>query len=154
MALLLIRHAKAGSRREWPGDDLLRPVSRAGAAQAESLIPLLAPFRVRRVLSSPFLRCVQTVEPLARAAGMDVEEVDELAEGRAGKAIALVSSLIGGPPVALCTHGDVVPDVLEWATDDEGAQIDGPARCPKGSTWVFDDEDGRIVRARYLPPPA
>src|SRR5207302_2782924 len=89
VALLLIRHAKAGSRREWLGDDQLRPVSHTGATQAESLIPLLAPFGVRRVLSSPFVRCVQTVEPLARAAGIEVEVVEELAEGRAGKAVAL-----------------------------------------------------------------
>ena len=132
---------------------MLRPLSRAGVAQAKRLVPLLAPYAPRRVLSSPFVRCVQTVEPLAAAVGVEVETAEELAEGRAGKASALVSSLVGGPVTALCTHGDIVPEVLQWLVEDEGAVLDGPPRWAKGSTWVLEDEGGRITRARYLPPP-
>ena len=61
MAVLLVRHAKAGSRKDWSGDDRLRPLSKAGHRQAEALVPLLVGYPITRVLSSPFVRCVQTV---------------------------------------------------------------------------------------------
>jgi 8-oxo-dGTP diphosphatase len=153
VTILLIRHGKAGSRREWDGDDLLRPLSRPGVAQAHGLVAVLRPYGVRRVLSSPFTRCRQTVEPLAEDAGVEVEPAEELAEGRSGKAIALVASLAGGPPVALCTHGDIVPEVLQWLVQEENAELESAGGWAKGSTWVLDDRDGRIVRARYTPPP-
>ena len=153
MAILLIRHGKAGSRREWDGDDSLRPLSRPGVAQAQGLVPLLRPYGVQRVLSSPFTRCRQTVEPLAEEVGVEVEPAEELAEGRPGKAIALVASLAGGPAVALCTHGDIVPEVLQWLVQEEAAELESAGGWAKGSTWVLDDLDGRIVRARYIPPP-
>jgi hypothetical protein len=60
-----------------------------------------------------------------------------------------VRSLLRAPGTAvLCTHGDVIPDVLDTL------ECEWDDRCEKGSTWVLGaDEDGR-VRGRYLPPPA
>ena len=62
MALLLVRHAKAGNRFDWDGEDVDRPLSTAGRRQAAGLVDELAPYSVKRVLSSPFRRCVETVE--------------------------------------------------------------------------------------------
>jgi len=81
MPLLFLRHAQAGNRLKWEAPDRLRPLSEEGRLQAEALIALYAPLPVTRVLSSPYVRCVQTVEPLAVALGLDVEERSELAEG-------------------------------------------------------------------------
>ena len=65
--LLLVRHAHAHARKEWSGDDRLRPLSANGLRQAEGLIAVFGNFaRPSRVLSSPYLRCMQTVEPLRR----------------------------------------------------------------------------------------
>ena len=52
----------------------------------------------------------------------------------------------------LCTHGDLVPDLIE-AIVRRGAVIDGATDWRKGSTWVLAREDGRIVRAHAVPPP-
>jgi 8-oxo-dGTP diphosphatase len=80
--VLLIRHASAGDRYEWEGDDRLRPLDERGRRQANQLVALLEQYEITRLLSSPFLRCIQTVEPLAQARGFDIEIRDELSEER------------------------------------------------------------------------
>lgn len=104
LSLLVIRHARAGKRSEWVGDDRLRPLDKRGTKQARALVDALAPFEVTRVLSSPYDRCVQTVEPLAAARGVFVEARDELGEDRqADQGVELARSL-AGEPVAICVH--------------------------------------------------
>lgn len=141
--VLLVRHAAAGRRR--PGaQDHLRPLSERGRRQADALVGLLAPYRPARIVSSPSLRCVETVLPLAAHLGLAVEESAELAEGRGAAAAALVDG--AGPDVTvLCSHGDVVPELL-WVLAPAAA---GEPGCAKGSTWVVEGGE-----ARYLPPPA
>jgi phosphohistidine phosphatase SixA len=111
--LVLIRHASAGDREMWSGDDSLRPLDERGWGQAEGLVAALGPYDIERVLSSPALRCVQTVEPLASHLGVEIEERLELMEGASREeALALVGELRGSP-AALSTHGDVVFELLE-----------------------------------------
>jgi 8-oxo-(d)GTP phosphatase len=139
--LLLVRHASAGKRRRWTGDDRLRPLDERGRRQAEGLVATLTRFRLERILSSPYLRCTQTVEPLAVALGIPVEEVDELAEG-VGRGPALAFALgLAGTVAVLCTHGDVVQDLV----GDES---------PKGSTWVLVPDAEGLSPAELLPPTA
>lgn len=108
---VLVRHGSAGGRERWTGDDRLRPLDERGLKQARGLVSPLVELGVDRVCSSPYLRCVQTVEPLARELGVELEERDELAEGAPVEAVrALLDELSGTP--ALCTHGDVVEAVL------------------------------------------
>src|SRR5439155_1800023 len=78
--LALVRHADAGSRHDWDGDDAERPLTRRGRRQASRLVELLAPYPVSRIVSSRAARCVQTVEPLAAARRLSIEAVDELFE--------------------------------------------------------------------------
>ena len=149
--LLLVRHAHAGSRHDWDGDDHDRPLSPRGERQATALVALLAPFSPQRVLTSPYERCVATVTPLAEHLGVALERVAELEEGRSGEAIRLLGVLAGETVVA-CSHGDVVQDtVLTLA--ERGVAIDGAERWQKGSVWALDTHEGRFVRASYLPPP-
>ena len=82
MPILLVRHAHAGRRSAYKGDDRTRPLSKRGAAQAQALVPLLAEYRPQRILSSPYVRCCATVQPTAEALGLPVESIEELAEGR------------------------------------------------------------------------
>jgi phosphohistidine phosphatase SixA len=100
---VLVRHASAGDRHHWEGDDRLRPLDARGRRQAEELVDLLLPHRIRRVVSSPYARCVETVEPLAAALGVEVELDERLAEG-AGRAAA---ELLAEDGLVVCTHGDV-----------------------------------------------
>jgi 8-oxo-dGTP diphosphatase len=105
---VLLRHASAGDRDHWDGPDLLRPLDKRGRRQATELAELLRPFGLRRVVSSPYTRCVETVGPLAAALGVPLEEDDRLAEGAAPGA----DELLQEDGVLACTHGDIVVDVL------------------------------------------
>jgi len=105
---VLVRHASAGDRAHWVGDDRLRPLDERGRRQAEALVDDLRPFNVRRVVSSPYTRCVETVEPLAAARGLEVELDDRLAEG----AGYVAAELLDEEGVVACTHGDVAHDLL------------------------------------------
>ena len=80
MALYLIRHAKAGDRSTWDGDDRVRPLTSSGRLQAERLAGRFVGVAVERVLSSPFTRCRQTVAPIAAARNLQVEPTPSLSE--------------------------------------------------------------------------
>ena len=136
MSLLLVRHATAGESSEWQGDDRARPLDARGARQAEGLVRHLADFELDRVVSSPYLRCVQTMEPLARARALEIEQDEALGADRLDE-VPLVLERLRGQQVAVCTHGD-----LPWL---------GDRPFKKGSVWVL-DEAGQP--ADYLPPAA
>jgi 8-oxo-dGTP diphosphatase len=150
-AVLLIRHAHAGTRGDWLGEDKLRPLTQKGFRQAVSLVRRLDGWAPARILSSPYVRCVQTVLPLADDRGVKVEEVDELAEGAGRAALELVRGL-ADRPVALCTHGDVIPDVLIALADEHRLDLGPAPHQAKGSTWVLEHHRGRFVKAIYIPP--
>jgi 8-oxo-dGTP diphosphatase len=147
----VVRHAKAGSRRRFEGDDRLRPLSGNGRKQADALVPLLARLDIARVLTSPYTRCVQTVEPLAGELGVEVEVDEGLAEG-ADWTYALAMIERASAPIVLCSHGDVVGDLMHHLAA-RGVPLDDD-RIEKGSTWVVRVEEGEVVKARYLAPPA
>ena len=146
----LVRHAKAGSRERWTEPDRDRPLTEAGRIQAERLAHVLAP-DTRRVVSSPYLRCVQTVAPLAEAKGLRVEEEDRLAEG-ADPDWAL-GQLVAIPGSVVCTHGDVVASIVTTLADAH-VPMTGGMQWAKGGTWAFTVSGGRITAGRYLPPPS
>ncbi|MGI9033849.1 MAG: SixA phosphatase family protein [Acidimicrobiales bacterium] len=157
MPLFLVRHAHAGRRKNWDGPDRLRPLSRRGRRQAAGLVEVVelhSDRGVARVLSSPYVRCAQTVESLAARSGLVVEEVAELAEGASTPdTVALLRRLVDTTAVA-CTHGDVVPAVLDAFACEDGLVLPDDYPYAKGSTWELEAEGGRFVRARYFPPPA
>src|SRR5690349_10584054 len=154
MTLYLVRHAKAGDRNAWVDDDRLRPLSGRGQRQAHQLVDLLADAKFDRILSSPYVRCMQTVVPIAGARGLPVEPVDALAEpGNLHDGLVLLRKHATGGAL-MCMHGDLMPMLLEHF-DAAGVDIVDDLRWPKGCTWILDtDNTGEVVRARYVPPPA
>ena len=155
MAVYLVRHAKAASRRDWIGDDRDRPITEPGTAQAAALAERLGRVRPARLVSSPFVRCIQTLEPLAARIGLAVETEDALGEG--AELAQVVKILMSVPDRAvLCSHGDVIPDVI-GTLERRGMVIEGEPNWRKGSVWVLErDESGRddaFSRARAWPPP-
>ena len=150
--LYLIRHASAGDRGAWRGNDSERPLDDVGRGQAAAIAAALTAAPIRRVLSSPSVRCVQTVEPLAARLGLDVEACAELAEGADGRRTeALVDRLCGqeGDSV-LCSHGDVIPEVL-WRLSGRGIDV-SPMRCKKASVWELHVVDGAVSHGVYRSP--
>jgi phosphohistidine phosphatase SixA len=111
-AIVLVRHASAGDREQWGGDDRNRPLDERGWNQAYGLVDSLAAYDLDRLVTSPYMRCVQTLEPLAAQRGVELELRDELTEGASREeALALIEELRGFS-TALCTHGDVVLEIL------------------------------------------
>lgn len=150
--LYLVRHAKAGSRREWGDDDRERPLDEAGAHQATALAERLRPVATGPLLSSPYLRCIQTLEPLAAALGTAVGIDDRLAEDTGfAPTLELLDELPDGS--VLCSHGDVIPEVIA-ALDRRGCTIIGEPDWRKATVWVLTrDQFGQWVEATVWSPP-
>ncbi|CAN5827455.1 8-oxo-(d)GTP phosphatase [soil metagenome] len=139
---LLVRHGTAGNRKDWEGDDRLRPLDDKGRRQAQALADSLIHYPVKHVFSSPYVRCTQTAEPLAQRLGLPVLEVDQLAEGATIEEIeGLIDGLDGGLAV-LCTHGDVMEQIVG---------TEAPNR--KGGFWLVRRADNGLQPMRYVPPP-
>lgn len=154
--IYLVRHAKAGSRHNFHGDDRLRRLSPAGQRQAQALaarfVPILVAAEVKTLISSPFLRCIETLRPTAKAIGAKMETDPCLAEGRSYvDVLALLASL---PDAAVvCSHGDVIPYTIE-AAGRRGCEFLSPPEWRKASVWELDrDADGAIITADAWPPP-
>lgn len=121
--MILLRHAWAGDSSKWKGDDDVRPLDKRGREQAKELVEELAPFTIDRIVSSPAVRCVQTVEPLAQARGLEIEERPELGQDRPEEWDAVVRSFVGTEAL-VCGHGG-----FEEA-------IPGAPRLKKGAFFV------------------
>ena len=151
MTVFLIRHGHAGDRGTWSGDDRLRPLSRRGFVQAEDIALLLGERPITVVRSSPAIRCLQTVAPLAHVRTCTVESDARLVEGSdAEAALALIDEFPDGE-LALCSHGDVIPELIELLRR-RGVPSQGRG-CEKGSVWQLDRDGPTITKAVYLGRP-
>lgn len=149
----LIRHAKAKNRQTWEKPDHVRPLTKRGRREAEAIAARLADEPPVRLVSSAFVRCVQTLEPLALTLELPIETTELLAEGADGeRAAELMLSLASPHPLACCTHGDVVFDVMDVVAR-AGVELDGPRAAPVASMWILEVEAGRFVGARFVDQP-
>jgi len=148
----LIRHAKAAERDSWTEADELRPLTKKGRRQAEGLIRVLHGAAIGRIGSSPHVRCVQTVRPLALERQLPLELCEDLSEGASAERAIAVLDANGETPAVFCSHGDVIPAVV-LALVERGMALDGERDWKKGSTWVLERSESRFVRASYVPPP-
>jgi 8-oxo-dGTP diphosphatase len=147
----LVRHAHAGDKRAWLGPDAFRPLSTPGRREAHGLLTRLRDYPITRILSSPAVRCLQTVEPLARRRGLRVEPAGDLdvQADPAGLVELLQDPAVGD--ALLCSHGELIGAVLRRLAAD-GRMGDGELQWPKGSTWVLTVDDRRVRQSQYLPP--
>ena len=108
--LLVVRHGSAGDRDEWDADDAGRPLDERGRRQADALVDQLSGFELDRIVSSPFDRCVQTVEPLARARKLELEMSEDLAEEVGPERARAFLLSLAGEAAVVCGHGpELVP---------------------------------------------
>jgi 8-oxo-dGTP diphosphatase len=115
--LVVVRHAHAVGRSSWEGDDQQRPLDREGRERADRLVPLLAAYGISRLVSSPSVRCVDTIRPYAAHGSLPVRTKEGLSEegyaADSGRAARHLERLLErGVPAVLCSHGPVLPDVL------------------------------------------
>ncbi len=152
MTLFVARHADAGDRSAWTDDDRLRPLSERGDAQARGIAELLVGSDPVRVVSSPAVRCVQTVAPLADKLGRQVEVDPRLFEGAGPDEVRSLVAELDGAGVVFCSHGDVIPMLLQHLVG-LGMEPEHELTWPKASVWAVERVDGRWGRGRYLAPP-
>ncbi|OLT14241.1 hypothetical protein BJF78_19790 [Pseudonocardia sp. CNS-139] len=142
--IVLVRHARAGSRNQWDGDDDLRPLSGSGQEQAQQLGRLLALFGPERIVTAPPLRCRQTVEPLAEALGLPIAEEPLVGEHtywlEPQDALARTQEIAGKPGVTtVSSQGGVIPDLVGMLV--ESAELAGvdqdDIQSRKASTWLL-----------------
>jgi broad specificity phosphatase PhoE len=146
----LVRHGHAGDKGAWQGPDSLRPLSAAGRQEAHGLLTQLRDYPIGRILSSPAVRCQQTVEPLAERRGLRVGTADAL--GVDADPAGLVALLLdpAASETVLCSHGELIGEAL---TRLLGQDVDGDRLVwPKGSTWALTVQDGQVRHRHYLPP--
>ncbi len=147
----LVRHAKAGERRIWTDDDVDRPLSGKGWRQAEALGTRLARKGATALYSSPYVRCVQTLEPLAGQLGTSVNVEQRLCEAEPFEPVLeLLADVEDG--AVLCSHGDIIPAVVQ-ALGRRGMEVQSPADWRKATVWVLKRKGARITKGKVWPPP-
>jgi 8-oxo-dGTP diphosphatase len=150
--LYLVRHAKAGERRLWEGDDRARPLSPKGWKQADMLATRLAALDVSDLYSSPYVRCVQTVQPLADRLEREIVIDQRLSEGEPFEPMLEMLSEVSDGAV-MSSHGDMIPAAIA-ALERRGMEIRTPPDWRKASVWVLRrNKHGKVVHATVWPPP-
>jgi 8-oxo-(d)GTP phosphatase len=160
IALTFLRHASAGTKAAWPGDDLDRPLDAEGAAESDLLARLLACFGPGRVVTSAAERCVATVRPYAVLTGakLELEPAFTVAGARSGPAVAAarVGEIVdAGEPAVICAHRENLPPLLATACAILGAEPPADGALRKGGFWVLHAAEGRLAGLeRHYPADA
>jgi 8-oxo-dGTP diphosphatase len=147
--LVLVRHARAGKRAEWHGDDNDRPLDDVGRRQAQHLAHFLAVFAPDRIYSAHPLRCVQTVQPLADALGLDIVvdgTFDDAAHAREPVTSYVAVRDLARPDcvTVVSSQGDAIPGIVEYLAPHVRSSA-----TKKGAAWVLGFRDGTLTSADY-----
>jgi 8-oxo-dGTP diphosphatase len=149
--IYLVRHAKAGERRLWTGDDVDRPLSKRGRRQSEAVGTRLAKKGATALYSSEYVRCIQTLEPLGRVIGAQVIVEPRLLEDEPFEPVLdLLGEVENG--AVLCSHGDIIPPTIQ-ALQRRGMVIETPADWGKSSVWVLRRKGKKITKGKVWPAP-
>ena len=155
---VLVRHARAGSKARYRGDDAERPLDSVGVQQAEALVPVLTAFGGTAVFSAERTRCVQTVAPWARSVGLQVVPERALTEETYARDPDVVRRRVRdivattpGVPV-MCSQGKVIPPLMEWWAEQDGLTLTR-TRSRKASVWLLGFVGGVLVTADHLESP-
>lgn len=156
--VLLVRHARAGQRSKWQGDDRRRPLDEVGFRQAEDLVRPLSRFEVDEIISADFDRCVQTVQPLSDAIGVPIKREELFSElgypAHEEGAIHLLRKLGESlRTTVICSQGDVIPDLLERVSSTDHVDLPDPLPLKKASACALIFDGPRLFSVEYFPPP-
>ena len=152
---LLVRHAHAGERKSWRGNDNLRPIDELGQTQADGLGVLLALFEPKRLYAATPLRCKQTLQPLADKLGLPIvidsafAEPGDIAEvpAQVQIAVARLAELRAGETAVICSQGKLMPPLLAAL---EGAAEPAPYKTHKGGGWLLTWSGDRLLALSRL----
>jgi len=155
--VVLVRHAHAGERKKWSGNDALRPIDSQGEQESERFATLCRPIGPERLVAATPLRCKQTLEPLAAALGglpivvdgafaepADADEAPAKAKLSAQRLLDLRGD--GGVP-AICSQGKIIPHLLATLLDEADAE---PYKTAKGESWLLTWSGDRLLAPTRL----
>jgi 8-oxo-(d)GTP phosphatase len=151
--VLLLRHARAGKRTQFEGDDRLRPLDKIGRRQARESVELLASFQPERILSANRRRCEQSVAPLASRLDLPVQSAPEFADevylAEPARTVESLHALTERyASTVICSQGSTIPGLL----DDLAVPVEH-RDARKGSLWVLSLAGRRAVAGDYYPHP-
>jgi len=151
VALYVVRHAKAGRRTEWDGPDTLRPLSDKGWEQATALAQTLQTLSPSKLISSPATRCMQTLDPLAKAINQEVRVDERLQEG--GDIAEMIELFEDVPDLSvMSSHGDMIPELIRLL-ERRGMEIGSKPDWRKASVWVIQRTKRGFESAIAWAPP-
>jgi 8-oxo-dGTP pyrophosphatase MutT (NUDIX family)/phosphohistidine phosphatase SixA len=165
--IIILRHGTAGEKREWRGDDVLRPLDPQGRTEAAALASLLEVFGPLRVISSATARCIDTVLPYVQRtrARLETEPAFTVtATGNAGSPggdvahpedakAAVLRLLAERTPTVICTHREIISDLIAVLCGELGETTPAETSLRKGGFWVVhvgDDEIAAMERHHAL----
>ena len=158
--VLLVRHARAGTREAWSGDDDRRPLDVRGRRQAAALVGELSVFDPMSVHSAPLARCWATVAPLAEKLGTVVSAERALAQesyrddpaAARRRVVDLAAAQEPGATTVVCSQGDVIPGVVKSLAARDDVPV-AAVSTPKAAYWFLSFDGRRLVQADPYPAP-
>jgi 8-oxo-(d)GTP phosphatase len=132
-AIIALRHGKATPAENWDGPDSTRPLLQRGIDQSLSVALGIAAYRPAKLISSPAVRCMQTIAPTARVTGLPVTEKVEISQDAYRSDAAAVTKVIAkrlrkGRTTVLCSHGPVLPQLIDAVVRATGTPDSGKLR--------------------------
>jgi 8-oxo-(d)GTP phosphatase len=152
--LIIVRHTKALERGDWDDDDSKRTLDERGLAQSEQLIQHLEPFGIDEIYSSDYIRCVQTVTPLAQSRGLKITEIPNLNEANfefdPERAISFANAVKQDEKnILICSHNPVIPTMLRGILNTKLKNKD-LIKLEPGDAWIVHRVRGEIVGLDFL----
>lgn len=153
MRLIVVRHGIAIPKRRWEGADGDRPLTDHGVRQARLVADRLVRYQPLEIISSPSLRCRQTVEPLAARTATKAKTSERLRLDAGSRAVKLIHQLLATRPgestIVLCTHREVLVDALPALAAEFELQLGHRPPGAKGSYWTLRSRGDRLVSSKY-----
>ncbi len=150
--IYLVRHADAGNKKKRKKPDDVRPISKKGHEQVEALVTRLVRTPINGIISSPSLRCEQTVGPLAQRLGLKVKPSKRLRRDASPADVMRLIKKSRGTRTVMCSHRETIGPFIEHLADDPKVDVSSRLEWPKGSVWELTTRRGRVTRARFIPP--
>nr|WP_231134797.1 histidine phosphatase family protein [Motilibacter deserti] len=145
----MLRHGHAGQKREWPFPDRERPLRGRGRQEAQGVVGTMQHVPVRRLFTSPYRRCWETLMPLSAARGIPVERCDLLAPDADLEDVLALLADEESDGAVFCTHGELLEQVLDRWQSDGPVHVRKRVTTKKGGLWVVDSAPGKAPVARY-----
>ena len=132
-SLIVLRHAKATPRSDWADGEATRPLLPEGEQQAKRLVGLLKSYGPKRLITSPWRRCNDTVKPYSKSSKRKLvrrSQITELKSKQKPKqARQLMEDLFkDGNNALVCTHRPALPEVLDAVSQHASGEMAEPIR--------------------------